>query len=92
MSVDFPVFIDYTYQQGKYDEEGVARHGYAVDAPFINTPRRSRIHYSRRFGIESSYRLAERSILLAAAPSKSASDAVAIPGRMSNLVSTEGTI
>ncbi|EMA48500.1 ISH3 family transposase [Halococcus salifodinae] len=61
-TVDFPVYIDCTYQQGKYDEEGVARHGYAVDAPFIETPRQARKHYSRRFGIESTYRLSERSI------------------------------
>jgi hypothetical protein len=31
--------IDSTYQQGRYNEHGVARHGYAVDAPFIDTPR-----------------------------------------------------
>jgi len=62
VTVEFPVFIDCTYQQGKYDEEGVARHGYAVDAPFIDTPRQARTYYSRRFGIESSYRLSERSI------------------------------
>ncbi|MGN8217629.1 ISH3 family transposase [Halococcus morrhuae DSM 1307] len=63
-TVDFPVYIDCTYQQGKYDEEGVARHGYAVDAPFIETPRQARKHYSRRFGIESTYRLSERSIAM----------------------------
>ena len=61
-TVEFPVYIDCTYQQGKYDEEGVARHGHAVDAPFIDTPRQARTYYSRRFGIESSYRLSERSI------------------------------
>jgi hypothetical protein len=61
-TVDFPVYIDCTYQQGRYDEEGVARHGYAVDAPFIETPRQARKHYSRRFGIESTYRLSERSV------------------------------
>ena len=61
-TVEFPVYIDCTYQQGRYDEEGVARHGYAVDAPFIDTPRQARTYYSRRFGIESSYRLSERSI------------------------------
>ncbi len=32
------------------------RHGYAADAPFIDTPRDAREHYSKRFGIESSYR------------------------------------
>ncbi|PSP89875.1 hypothetical protein BRC90_03500 [Halobacteriales archaeon QS_4_69_34] len=31
MTVDYSVYIDATYQQGKYGEEGVARHGYAVD-------------------------------------------------------------
>jgi len=61
-TVDFPVYIDCTYQQGKYDEEGVVRHGYAVDAPFIETPRQARKYYSHRFGIESTYRLSERSI------------------------------
>jgi len=40
----------------------VARHGYAADAPFIETPRDARYHYSKRFGIESSYRLSEQAI------------------------------
>jgi len=31
----------------------VARHGYAADAPFIDSPRDARYHYSKRFGIES---------------------------------------
>lgn len=62
-TVEFPVYIDCTYQQGRYDEEGVARHGYAVDAPFIDTPRQARHHYSKRFGIESSYRLSEQTII-----------------------------
>lgn len=35
----------------------MTRHGYAVD-----TPRQARKYYSRRFGIESTYRLSERSI------------------------------
>ncbi|AAV48337.1 unknown [Haloarcula marismortui ATCC 43049] len=60
--VEFPVFIDCVYQQGRYDEHGVARHGYAADAPFIDTPRDAREHYSKRFGIESSYRLAKQSL------------------------------
>ena len=60
--VTFPVFIDCVYQQGRYDENGVARHGYAADAPFIDTPRDAREHYSKRFGIESSYRLAKQSL------------------------------
>jgi hypothetical protein len=60
--VTFPVFIDCVYQQGRYDEHGVARHGYAADAPFIDTPRDAREHYSKRFGIEASYRLAKQSL------------------------------
>ena len=40
----------------------MARHGYAADAPFIDTPRDAREHYSKRFGIESSYRLANQSL------------------------------
>ena len=55
--------IDCTYKQGRYDEEGVARHGYAVDAPFIDTPRQARAHYSKRFGIEATYRLSEASLI-----------------------------
>jgi len=43
-------------------ENGVARHGYAADAPFIDSPRDARYHYSKRFGIESSYRLFEQAI------------------------------
>jgi len=50
-TVDFPVYIDCTYLNGKYDENGVARHGYAADAPFIDSPRDARYHYSKRFGI-----------------------------------------
>jgi IS4 transposase len=61
-SVEFPVYIDCTYQNGQYDEHGVARHGYAADAPFIDTPRDARYHYAKRFGIEASYRLSEQSI------------------------------
>ena len=51
-------------QQGRYGEHGVARHGYAVDAPFIDTPAEARRHYSKRFGIETSYRLAQESLAL----------------------------
>jgi len=40
----------------------VARHGYAADAPFIDSPRDARYHYAKRFGIEASYRLSEQSI------------------------------
>jgi len=61
-TVDFPVYIDCTYLNGKYDENGVARHGYAADAPFIDSPRDARYHYSKRFGIESSHRLFEQAI------------------------------
>ena len=56
-TVDLPVYIDCTYQQGKYDEEDVACHGYAVDAPLIAIPRQTWKYYSRRFGIELTYRL-----------------------------------
>ena len=59
-TVEFPVYIDCTYQNGRYNEHGVARHGYAADAPFIETPRQARSHYRKRFGIESSYSLSER--------------------------------
>ena len=62
-TVQFPVYIDCTYQNGRYDEHGVARHGYAVDAPFIDTPRQARHHYAKRFGIESSYRLSEKTTI-----------------------------
>jgi hypothetical protein len=61
-TVEFPVYIDCTYQNGRYDEHGVARHGYAADAPFINSPREARYHYAKRFGIEASYRLSEQTI------------------------------
>jgi IS4 transposase len=33
------------------------------DAPFIETPCQARYHYSKRFGIESSYRLSEQAIV-----------------------------
>jgi hypothetical protein len=62
-TVEFPVMIDCSYQMGRYDEHGVARHGYAVDAPFIDTPRQARRHYSKRFGIEATYRLSESSLI-----------------------------
>jgi len=62
--VTFPVFIDCVYHRGRYDEHGVARHGNAADAPFITTPRQARRHYSKRFGIEASYRLAKQSLAL----------------------------
>ena len=61
-TVEFPVYIDCTYQNGRYDEHGVARHGYAADAPFIDSPCDARYHYAKRFGIESTYRLSEQSI------------------------------
>lgn len=50
-TVEFPLFIGATYQQGRYGEHDVARHGCAVDAPFIDTPRQARYHYSKRFGM-----------------------------------------
>ncbi|GGI95766.1 hypothetical protein GCM10008995_02290 [Halobellus salinus] len=62
MTVEFPVYIDCTYLNGRYDEYRVARHGYAADAPFIETPHQARYHYSKRFGIESSYCLSEQAI------------------------------
>jgi len=62
-TVEFPVYIDCTYKNGKYDEHGVARHGYAADAPFIDTPRQARYHYSKRFGIEATYRLSESTLI-----------------------------
>ena len=62
-TVECPVYTDCTYQDGRYDERGVARHGYAVDAPFIETPRQARSHYRKRFGIKSSYRLSEQTTI-----------------------------
>jgi IS4 transposase len=35
----------------------------AVDAPFVETPRQARNHYAKRFGIESSYRLLEKTMI-----------------------------
>ena len=37
--VIFPVFIDCVYEKGRYNEQGVARHGHAADSPFTHTPR-----------------------------------------------------
>jgi len=62
-TVEFPVMIDCTYKNGRYGEHGVARHGYAVDAPFVDEPRQARSHYNKRFGIEASYRLSESTII-----------------------------
>ncbi len=61
-TVDFPFYNDCIYQQGKYNEEGAARQRRSRDVPFIDTPRQVRKYYSRRFEIESTYRLSERSI------------------------------
>jgi len=61
-SLDFEVKALYVDSEF-YDEEGVARHGYAADAPFIDTPRQARRHYSKRFGIEATYRLSESSLI-----------------------------
>ena len=55
--------IDCPYRMGRYDDHGVARHGYAADAPFINTPRQTRRHYSKRLDIEATYRLSESSLI-----------------------------
>ena len=63
VTVEFPAMIDCTYKMGRYDDHEVARHGYAADAPFIDTPRQARRHYSRRFGIEAMYRLSESSLI-----------------------------
>ena len=63
-TVKFPVYIDCTYLDGRYDEQGVARHGYAADAPFIETPRDAREHYRKQFSIESACRLAKQSLAL----------------------------
>ncbi len=64
-TVEFPVYINCTYVNSRYDEHGVARHGYAADAPFIDTPREARYHYSKRLAIESSYCLTEQTIATA---------------------------
>ncbi len=56
--------MDCVYQRRRYDEHGVARHGYAADAPFIDTPQDAREYNRKRFGIESSYRLAKQSLAL----------------------------
>jgi len=61
-TIEFPVYIDCTYLNGRYNENGVARQRRSRDAPFIETPRDARYHYSKRFGIESSYRLSEQAI------------------------------
>ena len=42
----------------------MARRRRSRDAPFIETPRQARKYYGRRFGVESSYRLSERSIAI----------------------------
>jgi len=62
-TVDFPVYIDCTYLNGKYDEGTVWR----VTATPLT--RRSSTHHGtldtttpKRFGIESSYRLFEQTI------------------------------
>lgn len=63
--VDFPIYIkaNYVYKEPEKDGEDeireVMRHGYAADAPFIDTPDQAQYHYSKRFGIESAYRLVE---------------------------------
>jgi len=62
-TVDFPVYIDCTYLNGKYDENGVARHGYAADAPFIDSPRDALDTTTRNASVSSqAYRLFEQDI------------------------------
>jgi hypothetical protein len=61
-TVEFPVYIGCTYINGRYDENNVPCHGYGGDAPFIETPGQAQDHYSKHFGIESSYRLSEQAI------------------------------
>jgi len=51
--VDFPAYIDCTYLNGKYDENGVARHGYAADAPFIDSPPRTLDTTTRNASVSS---------------------------------------
>jgi IS4 transposase len=63
-TVDFPVYIDCTYLNGRDDEHGVARHGYAADAPFIETPRDARYYYST-FRYRVAYHLSEQAIATA---------------------------
>jgi hypothetical protein len=46
VTVEFQVYTNCTHQNERYDEHDVARHGYAID-----TPRQTRPHYSKRFGI-----------------------------------------
>jgi IS4 transposase len=62
VTVEFPVYIDCTYQNRRYNEHGVARHGYVASAAFIDSPRDARYHYAKRFGIEASHRLSGQSI------------------------------
>jgi hypothetical protein len=42
----------------------VARQRRSRDTPFIDTPREARYHYTKRFGIEVSYRLSKQSIVM----------------------------
>jgi hypothetical protein len=60
VTVEFTVCIDCTYQNGRYDEHGVARHGSAADASFITSPRDARYHYAKHFGVKISYRRFEQ--------------------------------
>ena len=62
-TAEFPVYIDCTYQNGRYDKHGGARQRRSRDAPFIETPRQARSHYRKRFGIELSYRLSEKTTI-----------------------------
>jgi len=57
-----PTYIHCTYLNGKHDDRSVARHGYAANAPFMRTPRT--LNTSKRFGIESGYRLLEQAMAI----------------------------
>lgn len=61
-TVKFSFYIDCTYQNGRYDENGAASYGYAAEAAFIETSRNARYQYAKRIGIEASHRLFEQNI------------------------------
>ncbi|GAB7020966.1 hypothetical protein JCM18750_38280 [Halostagnicola bangensis] len=61
-TAEFSVYIDCMCLNRRYDDHGVARHGYAAYVPFIERRRDAQCHYSKRFGTESSYRLSEQAI------------------------------
>ena len=61
-TVEFPVYIRLYLPKKRYHEYDVAGHGYAADAPFIDSPRDARYHYAKHCGTDASYRLSEQSI------------------------------